>query len=250
MTSLSTLHSPRRIRRVAPAPVPRDSRRDRGATCGAWSLVRARVGDPVGASPTPGTPGTACSTATAGAARAHQRPRLRGQPLELEAIGPRLIQATLTSEDADFFDHGGVDGRAIARAAAQNIRHGRMVSGASTITQQLVKLLDSRGRPAGPRHHRQAQRGRPRAEPRGGAEQDADPPRVPESLALRPRPGRPRGGRPRLLRRRQQGPQLGPGRVPRGAAARAVVPRPVHHLERVVAAPARAARTPCTPAGT
>ena len=59
----------------------------------------------------------------------------------------RVIQATLTSEDADFFQHGGVDGRAIARATAQNLRHGRMVSGASTITQQLVKLLDNRGSP-------------------------------------------------------------------------------------------------------
>jgi membrane carboxypeptidase/penicillin-binding protein PbpC len=64
------------------------------------------------------------------------------------AIGPRLIQATLTSEDAAFYDHHGVDRAAIARAMSQNIRHGRMVSGASTITQQLVKLLDSRGRPA------------------------------------------------------------------------------------------------------
>ena len=118
------------------------------ASCGAWSLVRARAGDP----------------AAALADRWHEGHRvldrhgqllrelpseagLRGQPLELEAIGPRLIQATLSSEDADFFAHGGVDGRAIARAAAQNIRHARMVSGASTITQQLVKLLDSRGVP-------------------------------------------------------------------------------------------------------
>ena len=72
---------------------------------------------------------------------------VRGQPLELDAIGPRLVQSTLTSEDAHFFEHGGVDGRAIARATAQNLRHRRMVSGASTITQQLVKLLDSRGSP-------------------------------------------------------------------------------------------------------
>lgn len=118
------------------------------ASCGAWSLVRARAGDP--------------SAALADAWHAGHRvldrhgqvlrelpsdAGLRGQPIELEAIGPRLVQATLSSEDADFFAHGGVDGRAIARAAAQNIRHARMVSGASTITQQLVKLLDSRGVP-------------------------------------------------------------------------------------------------------
>lgn len=117
-------------------------------TCGTWSLVRARVGEPSD---------RLADEWHAGHRVLDRHGRLlreltsdtgvRGQPLELEAIGPRLVQATLTSEDAHFFEHGGVDGRAIARAAAQNIRHRRMVSGASTITQQLVKLLDSRGNP-------------------------------------------------------------------------------------------------------
>ncbi|MEZ4381118.1 MAG: penicillin-binding protein 1C [Nannocystaceae bacterium] len=70
---------------------------------------------------------------------------LRGTQLDLEAIGPRLVQATLTSEDREFFTHDGVDRAAIARAALQSARHRRMVSGASTITQQLVKLVDNRG---------------------------------------------------------------------------------------------------------
>ncbi|HFE44310.1 MAG TPA: penicillin-binding protein 1C, partial [Nannocystis exedens] len=70
---------------------------------------------------------------------------LRGRECNLETIGPRLIQATLTSEDREFFKHDGVDRLAIARAALQSLRHGRMVSGASTITQQLVKLVDNRG---------------------------------------------------------------------------------------------------------
>ncbi len=70
---------------------------------------------------------------------------LRGRERDLEAVGPRLIQATLTSEDREFFEHDGVDRLAIARAALQSLRHGRMVSGASTITQQLVKLVDNRG---------------------------------------------------------------------------------------------------------
>ena len=117
-------------------------------TCGTWSLVRARVGDPTD---------RLADSWHAGHRVLDREGRLlreltsdigvRGQPLDLAAIGPRLVQATLTSEDAHFFEHGGVDGRAIARAAAQNIRHRRMVSGASTITQQLVKLLDSRGSP-------------------------------------------------------------------------------------------------------
>ena len=71
----------------------------------------------------------------------------RGQPLALDEVGPRLIAATVVSEDARFFEHEGVDGGAIMRAVGQNLRHGRVVSGASTITQQLVKLLDTRGQP-------------------------------------------------------------------------------------------------------
>jgi penicillin-binding protein 1C len=118
------------------------------ASCGAWSLVRARSGDPAAALADTWHSGHRVLDRRGNVLR--ELPSgagLRGQPIELEAIGPRLVQATLSSEDADFFAHGGVDGRAIARAAAQNIRHARMVSGASTITQQLVKLLDSRGVP-------------------------------------------------------------------------------------------------------
>lgn len=69
----------------------------------------------------------------------------RGRPLTLDAIGPRLVTATLVSEDADFYDHDGLDRTAMLRAVEQNLRHGRFVSGASTVTQQLVKLLDTRG---------------------------------------------------------------------------------------------------------
>ena len=71
----------------------------------------------------------------------------RGRPLPLDAIGPRVITATVVSEDADFFEHDGVDRIAILRAAVDNVTSGRVVSGASTITQQLVKLLDNRGVP-------------------------------------------------------------------------------------------------------
>lgn len=74
----------------------------------------------------------------------------RGRSLPLEAIGERVVLATLAGEDRDFYEHEGVDAAAIVRAVGQNVRHGRLVSGASTITQQLVKLLDSEGVP-GPR---------------------------------------------------------------------------------------------------
>jgi len=71
----------------------------------------------------------------------------RGRTLPLAEIGDRLVLATLVSEDKSFYEHGGVDARAIGRATLQNVRHARLVSGASTITQQLVKILDTAGQP-------------------------------------------------------------------------------------------------------
>lgn len=72
---------------------------------------------------------------------------LRGRPIPLAEMGERILAATLVSEDKRFFEHDGVDGMAIARAIGQNVQGGRLVSGASTITQQLVKLLDGEGKP-------------------------------------------------------------------------------------------------------
>lgn len=72
---------------------------------------------------------------------------LRGRPIPLSEMGERIIASTLVSEDKLFFEHDGVDGMAIARAVGQNVQGARVVSGASTITQQLVKLLDGDGKP-------------------------------------------------------------------------------------------------------
>lgn len=51
-----------------------------------------------------------------------------------------LIQATLAAEDRRFWNHGGVDLLAVARAVRDNAWAGRVVSGASTIHQQLAKV--------------------------------------------------------------------------------------------------------------
>jgi penicillin-binding protein 1C len=75
----------------------------------------------------------------------------RGRELSLDDMGDRLVQSTLVAEDGDFFEHDGVSRVAILRAVEQNLRHGRVVSGASTVTQQLVKLLDSGGESTQPR---------------------------------------------------------------------------------------------------
>lgn len=68
----------------------------------------------------------------------------RRTPVLFEQIPPFLKQATIAVEDAGFYTNPGVDIRGIVRAALQNYRSGEIVSGASTITMQLVRniLLD------------------------------------------------------------------------------------------------------------
>ena len=68
------------------------------------------------------------------------------RPVTLEAIDPRLIAATIAVEDERFHRHTGVDPPAILRAVGQNIFAGKIVSGASTITMQLCRLLEPRPR--------------------------------------------------------------------------------------------------------
>lgn len=60
---------------------------------------------------------------------------------DLEDISPSLIQAAIASEDRHFFLHPGVNPFSILRACLQNIKEGRIVSGASSITQQLVRNI-------------------------------------------------------------------------------------------------------------
>jgi penicillin-binding protein 1A len=53
---------------------------------------------------------------------------------------PRVTrEAVIAAEDERFYQHHGVDVKAIGRAALENFRHGRIVQGGSTITEQLVK---------------------------------------------------------------------------------------------------------------
>ncbi len=59
----------------------------------------------------------------------------------LDKISPFMIAATLATEDKDFYSHGGYDAVAIVRAFWQNYTSGEVVSGASTITQQLARTL-------------------------------------------------------------------------------------------------------------
>ncbi len=61
--------------------------------------------------------------------------------LGLDEISPELIWATVEAEDKHFFLHPGVDFLAVLRALGQNLIHGRVVSGASTISQQVVRNI-------------------------------------------------------------------------------------------------------------
>lgn len=61
--------------------------------------------------------------------------------LGLGEISPRLLQAVIAAEDKSFYQHSGVNPVAVVRAFIQNLRSRRVVSGASTITQQLIRNI-------------------------------------------------------------------------------------------------------------
>ncbi len=61
--------------------------------------------------------------------------------LPLSEMDPKILQAFLALEDRRFYEHGGIDWRAVLRAVRDNMRAGHVVSGASTITMQLARLL-------------------------------------------------------------------------------------------------------------
>lgn len=64
------------------------------------------------------------------------------RPIPFDELPERVWRPLLAAEDSRFFDHHGLDGRAIARAALANLLAGGIEQGGSTITQQLVKMRD------------------------------------------------------------------------------------------------------------
>jgi penicillin-binding protein 1C len=67
-------------------------------------------------------------------------------PIGMEDVNPWLAQATIAVEDHRFYSHHGVDPVAVLRAIGQNLWRGRIYSGASTITMQLVRMVNPRPR--------------------------------------------------------------------------------------------------------
>jgi monofunctional biosynthetic peptidoglycan transglycosylase len=71
---------------------------------------------------------------------------LKQQWMPYRAISTNLKRAIVAAEDAKFLDHEGFDWEAIEKAYEKNRRKGRIVSGGSTISQQLAKNLFLSGR--------------------------------------------------------------------------------------------------------
>ena len=63
--------------------------------------------------------------------------------VKLNQVSPQFIKAILAAEDAHFYQHGVLDLKAIFRAIKIGIENKKIVSGASTITMQLARMLDN-----------------------------------------------------------------------------------------------------------
>ncbi|MBY0551686.1 MAG: PBP1A family penicillin-binding protein [Candidatus Obscuribacterales bacterium] len=63
------------------------------------------------------------------------------EPVPLSQVSKSMRNAILAAEDHNFYKHAGLDAGAIARASLRNIQAGKVVEGASTITQQLARNL-------------------------------------------------------------------------------------------------------------
>ncbi|MGE5167733.1 MAG: penicillin-binding protein 1C [Deltaproteobacteria bacterium] len=70
-------------------------------------------------------------------------------PVTLDDVSPLYLQALLTYEDRWFWWHPGVNPMALARAFAQLVRHGHIVSGGSTLTMQVARIIDPQPRSLG-----------------------------------------------------------------------------------------------------
>ncbi|MGO3622217.1 MAG: penicillin-binding protein 1C, partial [Pseudomonas helleri] len=63
-------------------------------------------------------------------------------PVQTDEVSPYYLEALLTYEDRWFYQHPGVNPLALGRAAWQNLSGGRVLSGGSTLSMQVARLLD------------------------------------------------------------------------------------------------------------
>ena len=119
-------------------------RRLTAVAVGLFSVVAAACGpvveiEPIGAVTLDPPQQTSRVVAADGSVLAQLHAEQDREVVPLRRIPEVLRQAVIAVEDQRFYDHGGVDGRAIARAMVQNARAQRVTQGGSTITQQLAK---------------------------------------------------------------------------------------------------------------
>jgi penicillin-binding protein 1C len=65
-------------------------------------------------------------------------------PVTPEDVDPRYLTMLLAFEDRRFYSHFGVDPYALTRAGFEFVRHGRIISGGSTLTMQVARILDNK----------------------------------------------------------------------------------------------------------
>lgn len=63
-------------------------------------------------------------------------------PVTIDDVSPRYIETLLAYEDRWFWSHPGVNPLSILRAMGQNLINGRIISGGSTLTMQVARILD------------------------------------------------------------------------------------------------------------
>ena len=68
--------------------------------------------------------------------------------VSLAQVSPQFLQAIIAAEDQRFYQHGALDERAIVRSLLEALQAKQIVSGASTITMQLARMLDGSPRTA------------------------------------------------------------------------------------------------------
>ncbi len=67
-------------------------------------------------------------------------------PIALDQMSPWIVLATIAAEDSRFYEHSGVDPVAVVRASFQNLTANEVISGASTLSMQLCRMLDAQPR--------------------------------------------------------------------------------------------------------
>lgn len=70
-------------------------------------------------------------------------------PVTIEDVSPRYLDALINYEDRWFWQHPGVNPFSVLRAAWQDLSSGRVISGGSTLTMQVARLLDPHPRTFG-----------------------------------------------------------------------------------------------------